>query len=78
MDFTMPLDAPAREAENLRREATEHVNRAFQRVTWEWLLVHNLAIAAGLCESYQRGYMSCACGDLVDNAEWQPGCGRPL
>lgn len=45
-------------------------------------LAHNLAIGAGLCESWERGYYTGEsagrCGREYAAGEWRPGCGEEM
>jgi hypothetical protein len=71
----VPCDAPMREYERGAREAGEALAAAFQRITWQYTLAHNLATAAGLCRAFQLGYNRCASQPYAF-AIWEPGCKR--
>lgn len=74
----IPMDAVAREEERRRQAAQAAFIESLKRTTWEWTLVHNVAIAGALTKSFALG--RCYSDDLWDVEQhgklWRPGCGR--
>jgi len=73
------------------RDPTLLADEPSTRALWPWALAHNLAVAAGLCDSFDRGHdfgvdvgwSDCAkygggsIESLGETSTWEPGCGRP-
>lgn len=83
----VPMDAVSREEERRRQAAQAAFIESLKRTTWEWTLVHNLAIAGALCRAFElgkgvplgpgrqfrRGPHVLVC---IPDPDWVPGCGR--